>query len=102
MREACTPLAYERAIADNDGLMLVDYYKDGCAPCAMLGKSLDSIIGIRIIKAKLENLQPEYFESIGIRSVPTLRLYRGDEMIAERHGFASPTEIEAWVKEASE
>ena len=58
--------------------------------------------GPGVIYLKLENLQPEYFESIGIRSVPTLRLYRGDEMIAERHGFANPTEIEAWVKEASE
>ncbi len=78
------------------GEWLVEFYKDDCVPCKMLGKTLDRLQGeANILKVHLQG--DSDFESAagsyGVQSVPTLLLVRDGELLHQSAGFKSPADL---------
>ncbi len=78
------------------GEWLVEFYKDNCVPCKMLGKTLDRFQSdTNVLKvflsgdADFENAAADY----SVRSVPTLLLVRDGELLHQTAGFKSPAEL---------
>lgn len=64
--------------------VVVDFYKDNCAPCSMQSKvfnglTLQDPASVMIVKIKLEDFGPEYFAECGVRSLPSLKIFAPDE-----------------------
>ena len=67
--------------------VLVDYWADWCGPCQMqmpvLKKLVEEYDGKFVLAKVNTDEQRELAKAHGIRSLPTLRLYKGGEMVEE-------------------
>lgn len=78
------------------GEWLVEFYKDNCVPCKMLGKTLDRLQGeANVLKVHLSG--DSDFElaagNYGVKSVPTLLFVRDGELLHQSAGFKSPADL---------
>lgn len=81
------PEAFESAINTHD-VVLVDFYADWCGPCKMLAPTLEEIAEettATIVKVDVDANQQLAAEH-GVRSIPTLKLYAGGELVEEMVG----------------
>jgi thioredoxin 2 len=82
---------FERTVLEAEGPVLVDFYADWCAPCRMVAPFVDEIARAqtgRLLVAKLDtDRAPEVAVRYGIRSIPTLIVFRGGEEIERSVGF---------------
>ena len=83
--------------------VLVDFYADWCAPCRMVAPMVDDIAEERIGKmlvAKVDtDAAPEVALKYGIRSSPTLIVFRDGEEVERSIGF-EPERVRTLVEEA--
>ena len=72
-----------------DALVLVDFWADWCAPCRAMAPLLDRLASeypqLRIVKVDAEAHKP-LLEQYGVRSLPTLQVYRNGERVDELMG----------------
>jgi len=80
--------------------VLVDFYADWCAPCRMLAPILDRLAAAgqgRVLVAKVDtDASPEVATRYGIRSIPTVILFR-DGVEAERSVGIEPERLATMV-----
>jgi len=71
--------------------VLVDFYADWCAPCRMVAPFVDELAQAHVgglLVAKVDTDQaPEVATKYGIRSIPTLIMFRGGEEVERSVGF---------------
>lgn len=77
--------------------ILVDFYATWCEPCSYLNeilKELEGMVGdqVKIIKLDVDR-QQELSQALGIRSVPTLIIYKGGVMKWRMAGFKLAHEL---------
>ncbi len=82
-------------------LVLVDFWADWCAPCRTLGPMLDAIADslqgtLLVAKVNTEE-QQELAAQFGIRSLPTVKLFRNGQPIDEFMGALPEAEIHAFL-----
>lgn len=79
--------------------LLVDFFATWCGPCKMMAPVLNDIKGsfgdrLRIIKIDIDNpANAGIVSHYGIRSVPTLMLFRNGELLWRESGARSATEL---------
>jgi thioredoxin len=77
--------------------VLVDFYADWCGPCKAMAPVLDEIAGERagaLLVVKLNtDLAPKTAAAHAIRSIPTIKLFRGGAVVAERVGAVGRGEL---------
>ena len=81
--------------------VLVDFWADWCAPCKMIAPILDQLAGdygdlLQIGKVNTDQ-ERHLSEQHGIRSLPTLRLYRNGEVVEEVLGAQPESALRALV-----
>lgn len=83
--------------------MLVDFFATWCGPCKMMSPVLDDIKkrfgdSLRIIKLDIENAKnANVVRQYGVRSVPTLMIFRGGELLWRESGARSANDLEAVI-----
>jgi thioredoxin 1 len=77
-------------ITDN-GLVLVDIYADWCGPCKQISPLIDQLsreFQGKLTVAKLDaDKNTETVEKLGIRSIPTLFLYKDGKILEKLNGM---------------
>ena len=69
--------------------MLVDFWAQWCGPCKMIGPVLEEISGERddVVIAKMDiDENPETPTGFGVRSIPTMLIFKGGEVTDTRVG----------------
>jgi len=95
---------FDRTILGSEAPVLVDFYADWCAPCKMLAPMIDDIAAKhsgRVLVAKVDtDRAPEVAARYGIRSIPTVILFKDGEESARSVGIM-PEELAAMVGDGS-
>jgi thioredoxin 2 len=84
--------------------VLVDFWAVWCGPCRMMAPVLDRTAaeratGLRVAKVNTDE-QPQLAGRFGIRSIPTLILFRGGREIARQSGALDATSLARWLDHA--
>ena len=90
------------SILQSNETVLIDFYADWCAPCKMMMPVLEELSNndsCTIVKINIEK-HPELIKEMGIRSVPTLKLFSNNEEVATKTGALNKTQLIALIEQA--
>lgn len=80
--------------------VLVDFWAKWCAPCKMMAPLLDQIAemrsDIKIVKVDIDE-NPELASKYGVRSVPTLMLFKAGEIEGTKTGAINQSQLLAFI-----
>ncbi|MGB3503237.1 MAG: thioredoxin [Mesorhizobium sp.] len=84
--------------------VVVDFWAEWCGPCKMIAPALDEISNELQGKVKIAKLNidenPELAAQFGVRSIPTLMLFKGGEVADMKVGAAPKTALASWINGA--
>ena len=84
--------------------VLVDFYADWCGPCGAMAPVLDALARDLESELKVVKIDTEQhrgvMEAMNVRSLPTLVLFRGTDVIGQKIGALPPHELRRWVEKA--
>ena len=93
---------FEQEVLQSDVPVVVDYWAEWCGPCKMIGPILEELAveyGDKVKIAKInidDNAQtPPKF---GIRSIPTLMVFKNGEVEGTKVGAASKSDLTAFIE----
>jgi thioredoxin 1 len=93
---------FENDVLKSSLPVLVDYWAEWCGPCKMIAPILDEIAGdyqgkLRIAKVNVDENQ-HVTQKYGIRSIPTLMLFKGGNVQAQKVGAMSKSQLAAFIE----
>jgi len=92
---------FEAEVTKSSLPVLVDYWADWCAPCRALAPLLDEIsahYGAQLKVAKINiDKNPKTTASYGIRSIPTLMLFKDGDLVATQVGLPSKSQLISFI-----
>ena len=81
--------------------VVVDFWAEWCGPCKMIAPSLEEIakeLGAKVKVAKLNiDENPELAAQYGVRSIPTLMIFKGGEVADIKVGALPKTALSHWI-----
>jgi thioredoxin 1 len=81
--------------------VLVDYWAEWCGPCKMIAPALEDVAKSyagRLTVAKLDiDANPATTSKYGIRGIPTLLLFKGGQVAAQKVGAMSKSQLAAFI-----
>ena len=81
---------FENEVLGSDVPVLVDFWAPWCPPCRAIGPEIDAaseqLTGrAKIVKLNVDN-EPEIEARYGVRTIPTLIIFKGGEPVDTIHG----------------
>ncbi|WP_319530523.1 thioredoxin [uncultured Cohaesibacter sp.] len=82
--------------------VVVDFWAEWCGPCKMIAPILDEIDtekagSIKVVKVNVDE-NPNTAAQFGVRSIPTLLLFKGGEAVAIKVGAVPKSDLEKWIE----
>jgi len=97
MTEELTAADFGAAIAK--GVVLVDFWAAWCAPCRAIAPVLEELDGARVAKLDVAE-HPSIGERYGIRSLPTLIVFRDGEPVQRLYGVKNRRQLQRAIDAA--
>ncbi|MGD8698850.1 MAG: thioredoxin TrxC [Gemmatimonadales bacterium] len=89
---------FRKVVGGSDVPVLVDFYADWCGPCKVMAPVLDDFARAHIGEALVAKLDTDMNQTIaqdfGIRSIPTLIVFKNGAEVDRRIGAVSREELE--------
>ncbi len=93
--------SFKTDVLDSSEPVVVDFWAEWCGPCKMIAPSLEEIATemdgkIKVAKLNIDE-NPELAAQYGVRSIPTLMLFKNGEVADMKVGAAPKTALSAWI-----
>lgn len=82
--------------------VLVDFWAEWCGPCRMLAPVVDELAEefkdqVEVVKLNIEE-SPEAATKFGVRSIPTLMLFKDGKAHATKVGALPKAKLKEWIE----
>jgi len=92
-----TDSAFDQDVVNSETPVLVDFWAPWCGPCRAMGPTVDAIATEYAGKVKVGKMNTDENQQTamryGIRSIPTLLLFKGGKVVEQRVGALPKPEL---------
>ncbi|MBR1841366.1 MAG: thioredoxin [Alphaproteobacteria bacterium] len=101
MTQPLTDNQFESSVLNSKGLVLVDFWAEWCGPCRQLGPILEAIDNnmqdVTIYKMNVDD-SPAVAGQYGLRSIPTMLLFKDGKQVDTKVGLQSESTLTSWLE----
>ena len=99
---AVTDSSFDKDVLHAEGPVLVDFWAEWCGPCKMIAPFLEDLAADKAGKLSIAKVNidenPQSPMKYGIRSIPTMILFKAGEVAATKIGALPKSKLYEWVE----
>lgn len=96
---------FEAEVLQSSETVLVDFWAEWCGPCKVIAPTLEELSNelagkVKIVKVDIDE-NPELAAAYGVRSIPTLAIFKSGEVVEIKAGAAPKATLSNWLLSAA-